>query len=233
MNSRHTLGFFVAFFIGIPLNVPRGAELNVTGDIEATGTAISGALTVTGLDCTANANGGALTADAGGVVSCSDDDDSPGNTLDGAYDQGGAGAGQTVTADSGVVVIEGIGGLVLDSGDLLQLPGNPVLSGSLGIGGTPLSVVVSGRYAYVVDQSSDDLKVIDVSNPSAPSLVGSLGIGSVPISVVVSGRYAYVVDLDSDDLKVIDVSDPSAPSLAGSLGIGGFPASVVVSGRYA
>ena len=64
--------------------------------------------------------------------------------------------------------IEAIG-LVLDSGDLLQLPGNPVEVASLGIGFSPRSVVVSGRYAYVVDGGSDDLKVIDVSNPSAPS----------------------------------------------------------------
>ncbi len=87
----------------------------------------------------------------------------------------------------------------------------------------------------MVDVGSDDLKVIDVSDPSAPSLAGSLGlgIGGAPSSVFVSGRYAYVVGRFSDDLKVIDVSDPSAPSLAGSLGIGPSPVSVFVSGRYA
>ena len=91
---------------------------------------------VSGLDCTANTNGGALTADASGVVSCSDDDSGgSGNTLDMAYDQGGAGHGRTITADSGAVVIQGTGGLDLDGGDLLQIPADPVLPGSLAIGG--------------------------------------------------------------------------------------------------
>jgi hypothetical protein len=101
------------------------------------------------------------------------------------------------------------------------------------LGEAPVSVYVSGRYAYVADPDSDDLKVIDVSEPGAPSLAGSLSLGTFPFKVYVSGRYAYVVDQGSFDLKVIDVSDPSTPSLAGSLGIGTNPISVYVSGRYA
>ncbi len=85
----------------------------------------------------------------------------------------------------------------------------------------------------MVDRTSNDLKVIDVSDPSTPNLVETLGVGDFPLSVYVIGRYAYVADGASDDLKVIDVSDPSAPSLAGSLDIGGNPSSVHVSGRYA
>ncbi len=123
--------------------------------------------------------------------------------------------------------------LTIEKGNFLQLPADPVLAGSLGIGTGPYSIYVSGRYAYVVDISSNDLKVIDVSDPTSPSLAGSLGIGSYPYSVYVSGRYAYVVDSISYDLKVIDVSDPTSPSLAGSLGIGTLPRSVYVSGRYA
>ena len=101
------------------------------------------------------------------------------------------------------------------------------------IGDAPRSVFVSGRYAYVVDAGSDDLKVIDVADPGAPAVVGSLGIGAEPVSVFGSGRYAYVVDFDSNDLRVIDVADPANPALAGSLGIGASPASVYVSGRHA
>jgi len=223
-RSGRLLGALLFLNVTPPLvEVTLGAGLNVDGDIVT-----AGSLTLSSLSCAPNSNGGALTTDASGMVTCSNDDG--GSTLDGAYDQGGAGAGRTITADSGAVLIEGIGGLELDSGDLLQIPGNPVLVGSLGIGAEPNSVVVSGRYAYVVDSASDDLKVIDVSDPSAPSLVGSLGIGTFPVSVYVSGRYAYVTD--PGGLRVIDVSDPSAPSLAGSL-IFSQPVSVVVSGRYA
>jgi hypothetical protein len=109
----------------------------------------------------------------------------------------------------------------------------PTLVGTLGIGGSPVSFTVLGRYAYVVDATSDDLKVIDVSNPDTPTLVGTLGIGGNPYSVTVSGRYAYVVDGISSDLKIIDVSNPSTPTLVGTLGVGGFPLSVTVSGNYA
>ena len=144
---------------------------------------MDGNLTLSGLDCTANSNGGALTADASGVVSCSDDDaGGGGNTLDGAYDQGGAGVGRTITADTGAVTIAGSGGLELDTGTLLQTPGDPVFVGSLGLGGAPQSVYVSGRYAYVVSPNSNDLKVIDVSGGEFTSLIAhSLEAGNLQV----------------------------------------------------
>lgn len=43
-------------------------------DLNTTGTTTTGSLTISGLDCTGSANSGALTTDASGVVSCSDDD---------------------------------------------------------------------------------------------------------------------------------------------------------------
>lgn len=202
--------------------------------ISNVGTTTTGSLTVSGLDCTGNANGGALTTDASGVVSCSDDDAGAGggNTLDQAYDQGGAGAGRTITADAGAVTIDGADGLTLDAGSLLQLAGDPVQVGNLVLGTNPISGFVSGRYAYVGDAGSADLKVIDVSDPTTPSLAGSLAIGTFPSALYVSGRYAFVVDQDVGDLKVIDISNPGAPSVAGSLGIGSTPTSVYVAGHY-
>jgi hypothetical protein len=49
-------------------------NLTTTGNMTANG------LTVTGLDCTGNGNGGALTTNASGVVQCSDDDGGGGGT---------------------------------------------------------------------------------------------------------------------------------------------------------
>ena len=88
MHKNHTLGSFLAFFpvktrparmasvllflIAMPL---YAAELNVAGEIQTT------SMTVTGLDCTGNANGGTLTANASGVVSCADDDIGTGDNL--------------------------------------------------------------------------------------------------------------------------------------------------------
>ena len=108
----------------------------------------------------------------------------------------------------------------------------PALTGSLAIGSSPRSVAVQGSFAYVVDTGSDDLKVIDVSDPANPTQSGSLGLGVQPRSVAVQGSYAYVVDGFSDDLKIIDVSDPASPTLSGSLAIGGLPLSVAVQGSF-
>lgn len=49
-------------------------------NLTTTGTTTTNALILSGLDCSANANGGALTANASGVVSCSDDDSSSGSS---------------------------------------------------------------------------------------------------------------------------------------------------------
>ena len=108
-------------------------------------------------------------------------------------------------------------------------------AGVQGIGSAPASVTVLGNYAYVVDNGSDDLKVIDISIPSSPVPKDSLSLGLNPVSVAVEGNYAYVVDSDSNDIKVIDVSDPDSIFLAGSMVIGaGFdPVSVAVKGDYA
>ena len=122
---------------------------------------------------------------------------------------------------------------VRDVATLSNFRVTPTLIGSLVIGNFPTSVYVSGRYAYVVDSDSQDLKIIDVSDPAAPFLIRNLGIGFSPTSVYVSGRYAYIVDSGSGDLKVIDVSTPGGPFLAGSLDIGYSPSSVHVSGQYA
>jgi hypothetical protein len=56
-------------------------------------------------DANGNATWEALPAGSGG-----------GNTLDAAYDQGGAGAGRTITADNGAVEINGSGGLEVSGG---------------------------------------------------------------------------------------------------------------------
>jgi len=53
----------------LSLSVAEGS-----GDLSVSGITITNDLAIMGLDCTANANGGALTADSFGLVTCSDDD---------------------------------------------------------------------------------------------------------------------------------------------------------------
>ncbi len=137
------------------------------------------------------------------------------------------------TADSVVVQLQDATLAIRDVSTLSSFAISPSLTGVHSIGPEPTSLYVSGNYAYVVDASSDDLKVIDISNPSSPFLTGSMGVGSIPSAVHVSSRYAYVVDQDSEELKIIDISNSSSPVLMGSLGIGLLPSALCISGHYA
>jgi hypothetical protein len=77
-------------------------------------------------------------------------------------------------------------------------------------------VAVSGNYAYLVNsgdhwphQTSADLLIIDISNPSAPNLAGSyMAPGMTTSDVAVSGNFAYVAAF-GDGLHIVDVSDPA------------------------
>jgi hypothetical protein len=99
----------------------------------------------------------------------------------------------------------------------------------------PVSVYVSGRYAYVASAYNNRLAVFDVSDPANPVAKGftSTNLAS-PGSVFVSGRYAYVASRGNHRLAVFDVSDPNNIVAQGytSANLSG-PWSVYVSGRYA
>ncbi|MFT6335759.1 MAG: N-acetylneuraminic acid mutarotase [Halioglobus sp.] len=110
---------------------------------------------------------------------------------------------------------------------------NLALSSSLGIGSQPIFVTVQDDYAYVVDYTVDDLKVIDVSDRNNPIEKSSFAVGNQPKGVAVQGDYAYVINSTAPHFKIIDVSNPSSPALSGSLNIGGGPESVMVQGHYA
>lgn len=95
-----------------------------------------------------------------------------GNTLDGAYDQGGSGAGRIVTADSGAVEIQGSGGLAV---------AGTIQSGN--------SIVIDGT-AYTIT-SDDDLELHVGSGrvlrlePTAtvPNIIGGFSGNSVSAGV--------------------------------------------------
>jgi hypothetical protein len=74
-------------------------------------------------------------------------------------------------------------------------------------------LVVSGGYAYVVDQWAGGIHVVDLSSPGLPTLVGSLDLppGEWEWPVVVND-HLVVRNNDNDPWVVIfDVGDPTAP----------------------
>ena len=125
-----------------------------------------------------------------------------------------------------------------DSGDVMVVdlsdPRNTAQVGVLTIE-APRDIFVAGRYALVIDNgsASDDLKILDVSNPSAPSLTGRVQIAPRIIFQAVFGAGPYAYALASRILRVIDVSDPNAPVIVGVLGPSGNPVALFVEGRYA
>jgi hypothetical protein len=82
-------------------------------------------------------------------------------------------------------------------------------------------VVVRGRYAYVIDQSSTNarLVVVDIADPAHLAIVGSV-LDTTSLRegywLKLNGDYAFVVAAESDALTVVDVSDPTQPEVVAS-----------------
>ncbi|MDP6771015.1 MAG: hypothetical protein QF704_10000, partial [Anaerolineales bacterium] len=97
------------------------------------------------------------------------------------------------------------------------------------------AVHVSGKYAYVVsDSTGDDLEIFDVSDPTNPIKVGGVDAAASATNVYVSGKYAYVTSLATDDdLEIFDVSDPTNPFKVGGIGAENHTRGLYVSGTYA
>src|SRR5262249_36557233 len=112
-------------------------------------------------------------------------------------------------------------------------PGLPLGALASTAGSNPQCVAISGNYAYVANNGSQMLQIVDVSTPSSPQVLGSLIVAGNPIAVAVAGRYVYLLYQFSTTLDVIDVSNPSNPVSVGLVATGNLPQSIALSGRYA
>ena len=129
----------------------------------------------------------------------------------------------------------------------------PVHKGSIvnGSGGAllnhPVSVFVSGTYAYVASSGSNALEIVNVADPAIPVHAGYLADGGVvapclsrPYAIYVSGNYTYMTSAGDNALEIVNVTDPANPIHTGNLDDGGGVApflndaqSIFVSGNYA
>jgi hypothetical protein len=97
----------------------------------------------------------------------------------------------------------------------------------------PVSVYVQGRYAYVVNATSNSLQIFDMNNPLAPIKVGtSTPTDTTPSCISVQGRYAYVTNQGSSTLQIFDIGNPAAPFVAGSIGTSTTPKALFIQGHY-
>ncbi|OGH92509.1 MAG: hypothetical protein A2534_05225, partial [Candidatus Magasanikbacteria bacterium RIFOXYD2_FULL_39_9] len=117
---------------------------------------------------------------------------------------------------------------VMDPSTVISIMATTSMTGGI------YDVFVSGRYAYVVNDTAGTISVVDVSNPAAPIEISTGFVGNNPRSVYVSGRYAYVTNFGDNTMSIVDISDPSTPTQVSAIDGGGTSIQdVVVSGRYA
>ncbi|MCW1310024.1 MAG: tail fiber domain-containing protein, partial [Candidatus Nanoarchaeia archaeon] len=98
--------------------------------------------------------------------------------------------------------------------------------------GDAYDVYVSGKYVYLLNGYTDELEILDISDPFNPFLIGSYSLPTNGKGISVNGRYAYVA-VGNYGLYIIDISDPSSPSFVASYDTSGSSYDVYVSGRYA
>lgn len=122
-GSSAAQGFTVKTAAGTPIFTIRGdGKVGIGTVTPSTVLDVNGQLKMSG---GTPGLGKVLTSDANGLATWTTPS-TGGVTLDQAYDQGGAGAGRTITADAGAVVVQGNGGFVVEGG----LPGSPTIPAS-------------------------------------------------------------------------------------------------------
>ena len=97
-------------------------------------------------------------------------------------------------------------------------------------GGTSRNVAVSGNYAYVAN-SSDGLRIFDVSNPTNPVCVGHTTNHEYAQGIAISGNRVFLAT--DHGLHIYDISDPAQPVSANKKYAGEFAFGVAVAGNFA
>jgi hypothetical protein len=106
-------------------------------------------------------------------------------------------------------------------------------SSSLPAGPVPTGFVIENNRGYIVDRQSQDIKVVDISNPESPNLLGSKKLWGSPTAVAAGGNHVLVTDDDLNNVKILDVSDPGNIVLLDSLTVGDTPSAIVIKENYA
>ncbi|MEO3761347.1 YncE family protein [Mycobacterium sp. B14F4] len=152
------------------------------------------------------------------------------------YTPGGAArlaAAQTMGVDLDSFTVAVSDGLVTTT-TVVRVPVSPAnleLSSEAGqTGYNPGGVAIVGDRAYVANQSSNSVSVIDIAT-STPILLATIPVGSHPTGVAaanVDGTKLYVTNTWSNSVSVIDTAAPT-PTVIATIAVGAGPTGVVVS----
>ncbi len=92
---------------------------------------------------------------------------------------------------------------------------NPVVTGSVYLGGEPSRIFVKDNYVYAIaqEQRDDFICIVDVSTPSDPTLLGSCNVSWGNFCVY--GNYAYIAPPAWGEkvVQVVDVSVKTSPQV--------------------
>ncbi|MDQ7815380.1 MAG: beta-propeller fold lactonase family protein, partial [Patescibacteria group bacterium] len=111
-------------------------------------------------------------------------------------------------------------------------PYAPILVASQGLGSFAFDIAIQGRYAYVSNFSSNNISILDVSDPTSLRVLATT-THSGAAGLALNGRYLYVTNFGSNTLTIYDVSSSTNPVSMGTATVGSGPIKVEVSGRYA
>jgi len=97
--------------------------------------------------------------------------------------------------------------------------------------GYVVGVAALGNKACMAN-GSDQMKIVDATNPANPFVVGYLSTAGFIYDVAVSVIYAYTAN-EYYDLQVVDLSDVTNPRIVGMLSVPSEAAAVAVTGNCA
>jgi prepilin-type N-terminal cleavage/methylation domain-containing protein len=100
-------------------------------------------------------------------------------------------------------------------------PVSPILLGSMITGANANDVVAVGSYAYLATASdTQELQVINVSNPASLAIVGSYNAAGTTDALAVSASSGSLLLAQGANLHSIDITNPLLPTLRGTFAAG-------------
>lgn len=149
------------------------------------------------------------------------------------FDDNGDGIKVQTKGDYAYVIrAEDFNFLVIDVSD----SSNPFLVKEIELKGKLSNLYLDGDYAYVSSgDNSNQLQIVDISNPLNPELVSSTQSPDSKNSrgVYIDGGRAYVSFGNGEDLVIFDISNPLSPYRLGGVSLSGSSYEVVVKDEYA
>ncbi len=113
-------------------------------------------------------------------------------------------------------------------------PSNPIRRSTVNVGGDGNLPAINGNYLYMGADSSEKLKVVNITNKSSPSVIASLDLDTEVYVVHLRNGYAYLgTEDDSHGFMVLSISNPASPSLVTSLNVGEEVNTITSNGLFA